>query len=162
MCSDGQLEALLDRLKKEDPNINCPEGKKVTKICLNQACANALRCSGFNCKSCGRDVHIGCFSPLLNDITEHINIKTWKPIVRTNKHENPEKKAENQQFLIKFKVYFEQCLIQDKAYNNNMIKAYALFQGKCTKSIKKKKDRILMKYRQKFINKRILMIFSYF
>jgi hypothetical protein len=34
--ADEQLEAMLHRLRKEDPNIVCPNsGKRVTKMCMN-------------------------------------------------------------------------------------------------------------------------------
>ena len=74
--ADEQLEALLHRIRKEDPLINCPQGKKVTKVCHNEACPNALRCSDLRCSSCGKDVHRGCIvASQLEDITELINGK---------------------------------------------------------------------------------------
>jgi hypothetical protein len=60
---------MLHRLRKEDPNIICPSGKKVTKICTNPTCKIALRCGDGRCKTCGKEAHVGCISMPLEDIT---------------------------------------------------------------------------------------------
>ena len=55
--------------KREDPNILCPEGNKVTKVCMNPKCKIALRCDSLTCKSCGIEVHHGCLSIAFKEIT---------------------------------------------------------------------------------------------
>ena len=42
--ADEKLEAMLNCLKKTVPDILCPSGNKVTKLCNNLKCNNALRC----------------------------------------------------------------------------------------------------------------------
>ena len=73
--ADEQLEAMLHKLKKEDPNILCPSGKKVTKMCMNPSCKIALRCSDSKCKTCGKETHQSCLSIPMEEITELINDK---------------------------------------------------------------------------------------
>ena len=60
--ADEQLEAMLHKLRKEDPNILCPSGKKVIKMCINPSCQFALRCRDGKCKTCGKDNHQSCLS----------------------------------------------------------------------------------------------------
>ena len=52
--TDEQLEAMLNHLKKEDPDIKCPSGKKVTRLCTSPKCKTALRCSDNKCEFCGK------------------------------------------------------------------------------------------------------------
>ena len=73
--TDEQLEALLVRhLRKNDPNIRCPQRKKNTKICVHLKCGNTLKCSDVRCQSCGKDVYVGCIVNCnLKKITETVN-----------------------------------------------------------------------------------------
>jgi len=66
---------MLNHLKKEDPDIKCPSGKTVTRLCTGDKCKNALRCSDNRCTHCGREVHLGCLSIQLEDLTEMVNLK---------------------------------------------------------------------------------------
>ena len=55
--SDAELEARLNGLRKQDPEIACPSGNKVTRLCSNHICnKNSLRCKDVNCQSCGKEV----------------------------------------------------------------------------------------------------------
>jgi hypothetical protein len=68
---------MLDRLRKEDPNIICPaSGNRVTKMCINPDCKIALRCGDGKCKACGKETHVGCLSMPLEEVTELINDRT--------------------------------------------------------------------------------------
>ena len=70
---DEKLEAMLNRLKKQIPDINCPSGNRVAKLCISLKCAQALRCTDKECGSCGKGVHKFCGSVSLEEITEGIN-----------------------------------------------------------------------------------------
>ena len=53
--SDAEIEAKLHRPKKKDPDMLCPHGKKIVKLCTNSICnCSAFRCSDMDCPSCGR------------------------------------------------------------------------------------------------------------
>ena len=53
--SDAEIEAKLQRPKKKDPDMFCPQGKKIVKLCTNSICnCSAFRCSDMDCPSCGR------------------------------------------------------------------------------------------------------------
>ena len=61
--NDAELEAKLNSLRKDDPNIRCPQDHMVVKLCINPKChRSSLRCSDDNCKSCGRDSHPTCIN----------------------------------------------------------------------------------------------------
>ena len=70
---------------------------------------------------------------------EHINTENWKPPIKRSQNEDPEiKEAEKEQYKIEYKLQYDRYLIQEEAYNNNVMKAYALFWGRCTKGMKNK------------------------
>ena len=71
--ADEKLEAMLNCLKKTVPDILCPSGNKVTKLCNNLKCNNALRCGDKQCANCGKALHKTCGHITLEDITEVIN-----------------------------------------------------------------------------------------
>ena len=57
---DEKIEAMLNRLRKVTPDIKCPSGNKVIKLCNNPKCKSALRCGSKECKNCGKTVHLAC------------------------------------------------------------------------------------------------------
>ena len=64
---------MLNKLKKKNPNIKCPSGNKIDKLCVNPKCKSAMRCGDRKCKDCGKDLHKTCGNISLEDITETIN-----------------------------------------------------------------------------------------
>lgn len=70
---DEKIEAMLNHLKKEVPNIKCPSGNRTVKLCNNPKCKYALMCNDKKCKDCGKDVHRACPIVYLEDVTELIN-----------------------------------------------------------------------------------------
>jgi hypothetical protein len=65
--------AMLNRLRKKIPNLLCPSGNQITRLCTNHICKTAIRCGSINCDSCGKNVHVGCGSIQLEEMTELIN-----------------------------------------------------------------------------------------
>jgi hypothetical protein len=70
---DEKLEAMLNRLRFKVPNIKCPSGHKVTRLCVSSKCNNALRCDDEKCKDCGRTLHKICGFMPLKDMTDLMN-----------------------------------------------------------------------------------------
>ena len=72
--SDAELEAKLNTLRKEDPNLRCPYDRKVVKLCTNSVCKYAsLRCSDADCVTCGQTSHPSCESISLEDFLLLLN-----------------------------------------------------------------------------------------
>ena len=70
---DEKLEAMLNRLKKQISDINCPSGNRVVKLCISPKCAQALRCTDKECGSCGKGTHKLCGSVGLDELTDSVN-----------------------------------------------------------------------------------------
>jgi len=73
---DEKLEAMLNRLKKDVPNLTCSSGNIITRLCINPKCKSAARCNSLNCNDCGKKVHLGCGYILLDELTEMLNDRT--------------------------------------------------------------------------------------
>lgn len=61
-CPDEYLESIMHQFKRQEVNIMCPSSKKITKLCTNIECKNALRCGDQHCKHCCKEKHAGCIS----------------------------------------------------------------------------------------------------
>lgn len=72
---DDQLEQILMSMRKYDPEIQCPSGNRITRLCTNPNCKVSIRCEDGRCKTCGKITHLGCMSIQLEDITDLINSK---------------------------------------------------------------------------------------
>lgn len=46
---DEKLEAMLNRLRKEVPDLKCSSGNKITRLCNNPKCKSAPRCNALAC-----------------------------------------------------------------------------------------------------------------
>ena len=70
---------------------------------------------------------------------EPINTDSWKPKLQKSSDSDPDiKETENEQYKIEFQANFNNYGIRDRTYTNNIIKAYALFWGKCAKGMRNK------------------------
>ena len=80
-----------------------------------------------------------------NDIAKAIvnqeppDTETWKPTLQKSRNSDPEEKeTENEQYRMEFNARFNSFQKRETIYHNNVIKAYALFWGRCTKGMKNK------------------------
>ena len=71
-------ETIYRRLRMDPPSINCPEGKKVTQMCINPECSTSLRCNYLKCGSCGPKIHDSCFCVSLEEVSKLFNFKVDK------------------------------------------------------------------------------------
>jgi hypothetical protein len=83
----------------------------------------------------GRDIAIAIVNQAL------INTDAWKPRLQKSADPDPDpdtRATENEQYRMEFQANFNNYGICDCTYTNNIIKAYALFWGKCAKGMKNK------------------------
>ena len=70
---------------------------------------------------------------------EPVNTEAWKPTLQKSNNPNPEiKELETEQLKMEFQADYEHYRLQARSYQNNLIKAYALFWSKCSKGMKNK------------------------
>ena len=68
-----------------------------------------------------------------------INTDLWKPRLQKSSDPDPDTKdTENEQYKMEFQANFNNYGIRDRTYTNNIMKAYALFWGRCAKGMKNK------------------------
>ena len=73
---DEKMKAMLNRLRPKTPNIRCPSGNKINRLCISAKCKNALRCADEECKDCGKKLHRLCGFVPFDYITEAIHERT--------------------------------------------------------------------------------------
>ena len=70
---------------------------------------------------------------------EPVNTEAWKPTLKKSNNPDPEiRELETEQFKMEFQADYEHYRLQSRSYQNNLIKAYALFWSKCSKGMKNK------------------------
>ena len=68
-----------------------------------------------------------------------INTDLGKPRLQKSSDPDPDiKDTENEQYKMEFQANFNNYGIRDRTYTNNIMKAYALFWGRCAKGMKNK------------------------
>lgn len=72
---DKKVKEILNNLKKQVPDVRCPAGKKVIKLCVYPHCKSALRCGDKECKNCSQTAHRICNAISLEEFTQKINEK---------------------------------------------------------------------------------------
>ena len=65
---------MIQKHKRENPEIMCPQNNKIINVCLSKECINALRCNNIECGCCGKEAHKKCNNVIpLTKITNKIN-----------------------------------------------------------------------------------------
>ena len=70
---------------------------------------------------------------------EQIDTDIWRPTLQKSRNPDPdEKEIENEQYRMEFQARFNTYQKRESTFQNNMIKAYALFWRRCTKGMQNK------------------------
>jgi hypothetical protein len=67
-----ELSAQLQALKFGESEKKCPSGKRITRLCTNPSCDQALQCGDAGCEQCSKS-HLACPHVDLSSITNLLN-----------------------------------------------------------------------------------------
>lgn len=108
--NDAKFGAMLDSLRVVDPEMVCPSGKKITRICSNPQCKVALNCGQFKCESCAPK---NCFYSTGAQKITSVQLPSIKN-VGTNQTHSPLSKLSSRELLLPLLLtHGTQCQITD-------------------------------------------------